>query len=196
MDCPRCRKAAPDESRYCNHCGLPLASYAPAGGGEVELWRGRPSVRALVTPILLWAVWSAGVLIAALLAWSSRQAWDPRLGWGAGLLVLGPVGYLAAEIVARKLAVRYALTSRRLFVEEGFLMRRLQETDLLRVDDVVVEQSLPQRLADVGDVVLYSSDTTTPRVKLVGVEKPMRVKETIRERAEQLRGGVVQARMV
>ncbi len=196
MDCPRCRKAAPEESRYCNHCGLPLAAYAPAGEGEIELWRGRPSVRALVTPILLWSVWSAGVLIAALLAWSSRQAWDPRLGWGAAMLVLGPVGYLAAEIVARKMAVRYAVTSRRLFVEEGFFVRRLHETDLLRVDDVVVEQSLPQRLADVGDVVLYSSDADTPRVKLMGVEKPLRVKETIRERADQLRRDVLQVRTV
>jgi uncharacterized membrane protein YdbT with pleckstrin-like domain len=103
---------------------------------------------------------------------------------------------MAAEIVARKMAVRYALTSRRLFVEEGFLMRRLQETDLLRIDDVVVLQSLPQRLADVGDVVLYSSDATTPRVRLMGVERPMSVKETIRERAAELRRGVVQMRTV
>lgn len=196
MDCPRCRKAAPDESRYCNHCGLPLASYAPAAENEVELWRGRPSIRAFVTPILLWSLWSAGVLVAALLAWSSRQEWDPRVGWGAALLVAAPVGYMAAEIAARKMAVSYALTSRRLFVEEGFLMRRLQETDLLRIDDVVVLQSLPQRLADVGDVVLYSSDATTPRVRLMGVERPMSVKETIRERAAELRRGLVQARAV
>lgn len=192
MDCPRCRQAAPEDSRYCNHCGLPLASYAPAGGGEIELWSGTPSARAFVTPILGWSLWSAGVLIAALATWSARQAWDPRVGWGAALLVIAPVGYLALEIVARKLAVRYALTSRRLFVEEGFLTRRLQETDLARVDDVVVVQSLAQRLADVGDVVLYSSDATPPRVRLVGVERPMQVREMVRERARRLRGDAVQ----
>lgn len=196
MECPRCRKEPPQESHYCNHCGLPLASYAPAGGDEIELWRGTPSARAFVTPFLAWSLWSAGVLVAALLAWSSRQAWDPKIGWGAALLVLGPMVYLAMEILARKMAVRYSLTSRRLFVEEGFLLRRLQETDLLRVDDVVVVQSLPQRLADVGDVVLYSSDATTPRVRLMGVEKPIRLKETIRKRAEQLRTGVMQVRAV
>lgn len=190
MDCPRCRGAVPEGSRYCNHCGMPLASYPPAGGDEVELWRGSPSVKAFALPILLGSVWSAAVLVAALLVW------DRQAAWGAALLVGGPVAYLGTEVLARKMAVRYALTSRRLFVEEGFLVRRLEETDLTRVEDVIVVQSLPQRFADVGDVVLFSSDPSTPRVTLSGVERPMRVKEAIRERSAEMRRGVLSVRTV
>ncbi len=174
MDCPRCRRATPEGSRYCNSCGLPLATYAPAGEGEVELWRGAPSVRAFVTPIVLWSLWSAGILVAALLTWR------PMAGWGAGMLVLGPTVYLACEVVARKMAVRYSLTSRRVFVEEGFLVRRLREMELAHVGEVVLVQTLPQRLADVGDLVLCGSDGA--RVKLIGIERPGQVRETIRGR--------------
>jgi membrane protein YdbS with pleckstrin-like domain len=74
--------------------------------------------------------------------------------------------YLLATFTLRR-AVRYRLTPQRLEVERGILGRRFESVDLFRVRDVVLEQSLIERLRGVGRITVLSSDQVEPEL-LVG----------------------------
>ncbi|HUJ28048.1 MAG TPA: PH domain-containing protein [Myxococcales bacterium] len=94
---------------------------------------------ASIAPVL------AGPLAAALLLWSA---------------------YLLATYAARR-SVRYTVSAARLEIERGILGRRVESIELWRVRDVVLDQSLAERLRGVGRITLFSSDQVEPQL-LVG----------------------------
>lgn len=79
---------------------------------------------------------------------------------------------------------RYSLSEDRLFVETGFFNLKEEEILLYRIRDITLTRSFGQRLLGVGTVVISSSDTTTPQVKLVNILQPREVKELLGEKVE------------
>ncbi len=79
---------------------------------------------------------------------------------------------------------RYSLSEDRLFVETGFLNLKEEEILLYRIRDITLTRSLGQRLLGEGTVIVSSSDTTTPQVKLVNILQPREVKELLGEKVE------------
>jgi membrane protein YdbS with pleckstrin-like domain len=59
---------------------------------------------------------------------------------------------------------------------------------LIRVDDVSVYQNLIHRIFDIGTVTIISTDSTDSRLEIYGVEKPVELKEMIRENVQKRRG--------
>src|SRR5438874_10056241 len=86
----------------------------------------------------------AGPLAAAFLLWSA---------------------YLLVTFAARR-SVRYTLSTQRLEIEKGILGKRYESVELWRVRDVVLEQSLFERLRGVGRITVYSSDQVEPQVDI------------------------------
>ena len=84
------------------------------------------------------------------------------------------------------------LTTQRLFVRRGWLAKHVNELELYRVKDVVVDQGVLQRMLGYGNITVLAADDSTPEVDLVGVSSPTKVKETIRTqyRAARQREGV------
>lgn len=79
---------------------------------------------------------------------------------------------------------RYSLYPDRLVIERGFLFRHHDEIRLYRVRDLKMNQGPFQRWFGVGDVVLMSSDMTTPRFVLRDILQPQDVFRTISDLAE------------
>jgi uncharacterized membrane protein YdbT with pleckstrin-like domain len=103
-----------------------------------------------------------------------------------------PAVSLGWTLLVRKLSVRYRLTTHRLFRETGVLVRKFDELELLRIDDVAVRQNLLQRIFNVGTVVVVApTDATDPRVEMHGIENPIEVKEQIRTQVRERRRGSV-----
>jgi len=68
----------------------------------------------------------------------------------------------------------------------------VNELELYRVKDVVVDQRGLPRLLGYGTIRVVADDETTPTVDLAGISRPMAVKEMIRTqyRAARQREGV------
>ena len=74
----------------------------------------------------------------------------------------------------------YQLTTQRLRIRRGILTRRLDELELYRVKDYVLEQPLLLRLVGLGNLTLVSSDATTPTVILQAIAGAEGVRELLR----------------
>jgi uncharacterized membrane protein YdbT with pleckstrin-like domain len=95
--------------------------------------------------------------------------------------------WLLVSVIKTKLTLRYRLTTERLIIERGFLSKRTEELDLLRVEEATVHQGLFDRLANVGNIVIASTEPTDPLHIIVGVEQPVELKERIRQQTRELR---------
>ena len=88
------------------------------------------------------------------------------LHWVIAILTLG----LALLVyLARSRSTHYRVTTQRVVVETGLLNKRLDQTDLYRIHDYVVERPLGQRIVGTGNLVLQTVDRTSPAVRLVGL---------------------------
>ena len=74
----------------------------------------------------------------------------------------------------------YELTTQRLKIHRGILTRRLEEVELYRVKDYVLEQPLFLRLLGLGNLTLVSSDATTPSIVLRAIAGVAALREQLR----------------
>lgn len=100
--------------------------------------------------------------------------------WGVLLLVFVVGIFLLLRVWYLVASTRYRLTTQRLFVQRGLIAKHLEEVELFRVKDVTLNQGMLQRLLGVGNVVVLSSDDTTPQLVLAGIPDPLAVKEQLR----------------
>lgn len=165
--------------------GGPSAQEPPA---EKDVWVGRPNIGSLAGRFTFAGL--CGLLIIGGLALLLRrfdEQWR-TFWWGLALVLLVLLGlWLLVSIVKTKLTLKYRLTTERLLIERGFLTKRTEEVDLLRVDEATVHQGLFDRLANVGNIVITSTEPTDPLHIVVGVEQPVELKEKIRQHARELR---------
>ena len=104
-------------------------------------------------------------------------------GWGT--IALSFVGVGLVIIIARwlrNIATRYELTSERLIINHGIIVRTEDEIELFRVKDVRVTYSLLNQIADIGTVFLTSTDQTTRGGPLIlhSIPQARAFRETLR----------------
>jgi uncharacterized membrane protein YdbT with pleckstrin-like domain len=66
-------------------------------------------------------------------------------------------------------STHYRVTSQRIVVETGILNKRLDQIDLYRIHDYVVERPLAQRMMGTGNISLSTQDRSTPAIQLKGL---------------------------
>ena len=108
-----------------------------------------------------------------------------------GLIILLNVWYKTAS-------QKYRLTTQRLFVQKGLIAKHLEELELFRVKDVTVKQGILQRIMGFGSISVLSTDDSNPQTVLIGINKPVDVKEKIRNafRAARKQEGVRMAELI
>lgn len=140
----------------------------PVNPTEVVLWKGHTSQW-----VYFWT-YAACVLLAA-----AALGGIPFTG---GLSAIGLVVPIAWWLVRwwTNHTTGYELTSQRLRITRGILNRKLDELELYRVKDYVLEQPLFLRLLGLGNITLLSSDATTPAVALRAIAGAESVREKLR----------------
>lgn len=79
---------------------------------------------------------------------------------------------------------RYTLFTDRFMVSRGFLTRHQEELRLYRIKDVVLRQSLLQRLFGLGTLTIHSTDASTAHFQLVNIKQSERIAKLISDSAE------------
>ena len=88
---------------------------------------------------------------------------------GALLLVVLTAGLAGIYFWFRSLGTRYRITSQRIIVETGLFGKRVDQLDLYRIVDFVVERSFGQRIMGTGTITIDSMDKTSPVERIEGI---------------------------
>lgn len=74
----------------------------------------------------------------------------------------------------------YVITSERVRIIRGVIGKDHEDIELVRVKDVDHTQGVGERLLNIGDIILHSSDTSLPDATLRNVTNPDQVHEILR----------------
>ena len=104
---------------------------------------------------------------------------------GAVLVTLLTAGLAAIYFWIRARSTHYKLTTRRVVVESGIFSKRLEQVDLYRVVDYVVERPFSRRLLGTGNLVLETTDRTSKELRVEGIRADVReLYEKLRDATE------------
>lgn len=96
------------------------------------------------------------------------------------------LGFALAYFFYRSRSVHYRITSQRVVIESGLLNKRMDQIDVYRINDYVVERPLGQRMVGTGNLVLSAMDRSTPDVRLFGLKTDvMALYERLRKATEE-----------
>lgn len=161
---------------------------APVDASEQTLWSGRTHWKHYAGRIGLWLAGS--VLFAVLIGWVAvkTEALSGTAAWYiAAIPILLSGGYFGGKLMLRIAACRYRLTDQRLFVDRGLVSRTIDQTELIRVDDVRIRKTLVDQIVGLGSVEVLSTDVSDGVIVIEGIAGADHVAETIRDRMRALR---------
>lgn len=78
------------------------------------------------------------------------------------------------------LVTEYVITDERVRVIQGLLGKARDDVELVRIQDVSQEQSMGERMMNIGDITIRSHDPTNPLLILRNVQDPQEVHEILR----------------
>ncbi len=104
---------------------------------------------------------------------------------GALFVVILTAGLAAIYLWIRTRGTSYRLTSQRVIVETGVFGKRVDQLDLYRIVDFIVERSFGQRVMGTGTITIDSMDKTSPVTRIEGIHtNVMGLYERLRAAAE------------
>ncbi len=107
-------------------------------------------------------------------------------GLGSWLLAVLTLGLYALWAWVSSKSVHYKVTSQRVVVEHGLFSKRMEQIDLYRVVDYVVDRPFGQRVVGTGNLLLEAMDKTTPELRLQALPVDVvSLYETLRRATEQ-----------
>jgi uncharacterized membrane protein YdbT with pleckstrin-like domain len=143
--------------------------------GEEIVFEGHPSWRSVLR------FYIGGVVLVAIAAAIGEVA------SGTGIAILAGVVALALVLLfgfLKRLSTRYVITTERLHIRRGILSKATQETRIQRVQNVNTDQSLFERLLQVGTVDFDTAGTDDSEFRFVGVADPRNVVRAV-DRAQR-----------
>jgi uncharacterized membrane protein YdbT with pleckstrin-like domain len=138
--------------------------------GEELIYQGHPSWRAIL------GFYLKGIVAAAVLAAIGKLA-DST---GTAIIVFAVlVGITVLAGFIKRVATTYTISDRRLNIKRGIIARKVQETRLQRVQNVNFNQTVYQRLMQIGDVDFDTAGTDDSGFVFGGVAEPEQVVEQV-----------------
>jgi uncharacterized membrane protein YdbT with pleckstrin-like domain len=105
---------------------------------------------------------------------------------GALLVAVLTVGLGLVWLWLRAKSTSYRITSERIVVERGLFSKRMEQIDVYRINDFVVELPFGQRVMGTGNLIVDAMDRTTPHLHITGLKTDVRaLYEKLREATEQ-----------
>jgi uncharacterized membrane protein YdbT with pleckstrin-like domain len=153
---------------------------------ETTVWKGRSS-QVLNLKIFLVCGLTAVALLAAVVWIGTQEGKVPAFfTWAALILMLVPLSVaLHAWFWLR--SREYELTSERFLITHGIFSRQTDTMELYRVKDFTMLQPFFLRLFRLGNLVLQTSDRTTPTFVIEAIRDPKGFSDLVRKHVESCR---------
>ena len=163
-----------------------LRSVAPKlNPGEQVIFEGHPSWRSILGFYIKGI--AATAVLALIVGLVTSVTGDDV---DQGLVTIVAVAGVAITILAgfiKRIATDYVITDRRLHIKKGIVSRTIQETRLVRVQNVNYNQSVLQRMLQIGDVDFDTAAGDDYNFVFSGVAQPEDVVHEV-DRATRLAG--------
>jgi len=91
-----------------------------------------------------------------------------------------PLLWVFAQSRLSRMGTEYRLFPDRIEVESGIVSRRIENIELFRVRDVGLRQGLFGKMGNFGDVLIHSTDATTPDVLVRAIDSPKEFYQEVR----------------
>lgn len=162
------------------------------GANEKILYTERHHWIFFVAEMVKWIIFAAAVLAVIILL----KVWlIPDAGWVWWLLLvfLVPAVRIAWGFLSWRMNI-YVLTNRRVVESTGVLSKRVADSSLEKLTDVVLKQSIIGRLLDYGDIVVLTAAAGAGINNLRQIRKPMQFKTAMVNAKEELEHEMGQSR--
>jgi len=170
----------PTSSAAAAASGVP-GPHREADDSEEIYYQGSPMVRGNIGKIFFWFLFGL-VLIAAPVAFYFLS--NPRhfpIWWiTLACVVAGLIMWFIPVLIVK--SVRYRITNYRIDFERGIFGKKIDTLELWHVEDIRFDQSFLDRLLGVGNLLVVSSDETTPQLHMHGLPNPRPLFDTLKQR--------------
>jgi uncharacterized membrane protein YdbT with pleckstrin-like domain len=145
--------------------------------GEQVIFQGHPSWRAILGFYIKGNLIT--ILLAAIAAAVTRVIDGEVNNSVVGVILITGLAITVLAGFIKRVATTYTITNRRLNIRRGIISRQIQETRLERVQNVNYEQSVYQRLMQIGDVDFDTAAGDDYNFIFSGVAQPEEVVEEV-----------------
>jgi uncharacterized membrane protein YdbT with pleckstrin-like domain len=154
------------------------------GASERILYTERHHWVFFVAEMIKWILFAAVLLALIILL---RVWWLPDAGWVWWLLLifLVPAARIAWGFLSWRVNV-YVLTNRRVIESTGVLSKRVADSSLEKLTDIVLKQSIIGRMLHYGDIVVLTAAAVAGISVLKQIRRPMAFKTKMLDAKEQL----------
>ena len=137
-----------------------------------------------VAEMVRWILFAAAVLALVILL---RVWWLPDAGWVWWLLLvlLVPAVRLAWGFLSWRMNV-YVLTNRRVIESTGVLSKRVADSSLEKLTDIVLKQSILGRMLNYGDIIVLTAAAGAGINNLKQIRHPAEFKTQMLDAKEEL----------
>ena len=144
--------------------------------GEKLIFEGHPSWRSTLEYYIKGLVVA---LIAAAIAAAATEI-DDKLDWPLVIVVFLVIESIALVVgFVNRWTTVYTITNQRLRIKKGLIARKVQQTDIDRVQNVNTNQSVLDRILQVGSVEFDTAGTDDSEFRFDGVEDPEEVVQAV-----------------
>lgn len=156
---------------------------------ETMIWSGHPTWRSMLSFHIQGFLI---VVLAVVVLWSLRWA---GVGIGTVAIVLVAVAGVAITVLAgwtQRFFTEYTITTKRLHIRRGILAKTESSTNVDRVQNITIRQSLVDRILRAGTLEFDTAgDEESDRLRFRGVNSPQQLSERIMHAQddERSRGG-------
>lgn len=146
--------------------------------GERVIFQGHPSWRSVL------GFYLQGLLFMALAAGVAALVTVIGNGFAAGTVVLVAIAAFVVVLFVgfvKRVATTYTITNQRLHIRRGIVARKIQQTRIERVQNVNINQSVIDRLLQVGKVDFDTAGTDDSDFTFAGVSQPEEVMQAVEQ---------------